>query len=90
MIGVRRGTTHPGKVIVVGAHYDSWHAGAIDNCTAVGSLLFIADAIRDVPLAYTVVLAGWDAEEIGLTGSYDWVARHATAWATSWRTSTWR
>ena len=76
VIGVRRGTTHPGKVIVVGAHYDSWHAGAIDNCTAVGSLLFIADAIRDVPLAYTVVLAGWDAEEIGLTGSYDWVARH--------------
>ena len=77
VIGVRRGTTHPGKVIVVGAHYDSWHAGAIDNRTAVGSLLFIADAIRDVPLAYTVVLAGWDAEEVGLTGSYDWVARHA-------------
>ena len=77
VIGVRRGTTHPGKVIVVGAHYDSWHAGAIDNCTAVGSLLSIADAVRDVPLAYTVVLAGWDAEEIGLTGSYDWVARHA-------------
>jgi aminopeptidase YwaD len=76
VIGVRRGTTHPGKVIVVGAHYDSWHAGAIDNCTAVGSLEFIAAAIRDVPLAYTVVLAGWDAEEIGLTGSYDWVARH--------------
>ena len=77
VIGVRRGTTHPGKVIVVGAHYDSWHAGAIDNCTAVGSLLSIADAVADVPLAYTVVLAGWDAEEVGLTGSYDWVARHA-------------
>ncbi|MDA0172575.1 M28 family peptidase [Solirubrobacter taibaiensis] len=77
VIGVRRGTTHPGKVIVVGAHYDSWHAGAIDNCTAVGSLLSIADAVQDVPLAYTVVLAGWDAEEVGLTGSYDWVARHA-------------
>ena len=77
VIGVRRGTTHPGKVIVVGAHYDSWHAGAIDNCTAVGSLLSIADAVTDVPLAYTVVLAGWDAEEVGLTGSYDWVARHA-------------
>ncbi|MBE2317715.1 M28 family peptidase [Solirubrobacter sp. CPCC 204708] len=77
VIGVRRGTTHPGKVIVVGAHYDSWHAGAIDNCTGVGSLLSIADAVRGVPLAYTVVLAGWDAEEVGLTGSYDWVARHA-------------
>ncbi len=29
-----------------------------------------------MPLAYTVVLAGWDAEEVGLTGSYDWVARN--------------
>lgn len=77
VLGVRRGTTRPGKVIVVGAHYDSWHAGAIDNCTGVGSLLAVADAVRDVPLAYTVVLAGWDAEEVGLTGSYDWVARHA-------------
>jgi aminopeptidase YwaD len=76
VIGVRRGTTHPDKVIVVGAHYDSWHAGAIDNCTGVGSLLSVADAVRGVPLAYTVVLAGWDAEEVGLTGSYDWVARH--------------
>jgi len=77
VIGVRRGTTRPGEVIVVGAHYDSWHAGAIDNCTAVGSLLSIADAVKDAPLAFTVVLAGWDAEEVGLTGSYDWVARHA-------------
>jgi hypothetical protein len=76
VIGVRRGTTHPDKVIVVGAHYDTWHAGAIDNCTGVGSLLSVADAIRGVPLAYTVVFAGWDAEEVGLTGSYDWVARH--------------
>ncbi len=73
---MRRGTAHPDKAIVVGAHYDSWHAGAIDNCTAVGSLLSIAAAIRDVPIAYTVVLAGWDAEEVGLTGSYDWVARN--------------
>ncbi|WP_205695509.1 M28 family peptidase [Conexibacter sp. SYSU D00693] len=76
VLGVRRGTVHPDKVVVVGAHYDSWHAGAIDNCTAVGSLLSIVDAVRDVPLAYTVVFAGWDAEELGLVGSYDWVARH--------------
>jgi aminopeptidase YwaD len=76
VLGVRRGTTHPDKVIVVGAHYDSWHAGAIDNCTAIGSLLSIVHDVEDVPLAYTVVFAGWDAEELGLTGSYDWVARH--------------
>ncbi|HEX6390584.1 MAG TPA: M28 family peptidase, partial [Solirubrobacteraceae bacterium] len=77
VLGVRRGTTHPDKIMVVGGHYDSWHAGAIDNCTAIGSLLSIVNDVKDVPLAYTVVFAGWDAEELGLVGSYDWVARHA-------------
>jgi predicted secreted protein len=76
VIGVRRGTTHPDKVMVVGGHYDNWHHGAIDNCTGVGSLLSVADAVKDAPLAYTVVFAAWDAEEVGLTGSYDWVMRH--------------
>ena len=63
-------------MIVVGGHYDNWHAGAIDNCTAVGSLLSIVEAVKHTPMAYTVVFAAWDAEEVGLTGSYDSVTRH--------------
>lgn len=76
VIGVRRGAGRPDDVIVVGAHYDNWHAGAVDNCSAVGTLLSMVDAVRHVPHDYTVVFAAWDAEEIGLTGSYDWVMRH--------------
>ena len=76
VIGVKRGTIHPDKVMVVGGHYDNWHHGAIDNCTAVGSLLSVVDAVKDAALPYTVVFAGWDAEEVGLTGSYEWVMRH--------------
>jgi aminopeptidase YwaD len=88
-IGIRRGTTHPDKVIVVGAHYDNWHHGAIDNCTAVGSLLSIVDAVKAAPLAYTVVFAGWDAEEVRLTGSYEWVmpTPSSSAMSSSTRTS---
>jgi Zn-dependent M28 family amino/carboxypeptidase len=76
VIGFRRGTTQPDKYVVVGGHYDNWHHGAIDNCTAVGSLLAVADAVKDVPLAYSVVFGAWDAEEVGLTGSYDYVKQH--------------
>lgn len=76
VVAVRPGTTNAGKIIVVGGHYDNWHRGAIDNCTAVGSLLSVARAVKDIPMTYTVVFAAWDAEEVGLTGSYDWVMRH--------------
>ncbi|HEX8068086.1 MAG TPA: M28 family peptidase [Thermoleophilaceae bacterium] len=76
VIGVRRGTTRPDDVIVVGGHYDNWHMGAIDDCTGVGSMLAMARALKDVPLDYTVLFGAWDAEEIGLVGSYDWVMRH--------------
>jgi aminopeptidase YwaD len=76
VIGVRRGTTRPDHVVVVGGHFDNWHMGAIDNCTGIGSMLAVAQALRDVPLDYTVVFGAWDAEEIGLVGSYDWVMRH--------------
>jgi aminopeptidase YwaD len=76
VIGVRRGTTRPDHVVVVGGHYDNWHMGAIDNCTAIGSMLSVANAVKDVPLDYTVLFGAWDAEEIGLVGSYNWVMRH--------------
>jgi hypothetical protein len=76
VIGVRRGSSRPDQAIVVGGHYDNWHMGAIDNCTAMGTMLAMAEALRDVPLDYTVVFGAWDAEEIGLVGSYDWVMRH--------------
>jgi hypothetical protein len=78
VIGLRRGTVYPKRVIVVGGHYDSWYDGAVDNCSSVGSLLGVLDAVKDRDFPYTVVFAGWDGEEPGLNGSYDWVARHPT------------
>jgi aminopeptidase YwaD len=76
VIGVRRGTTHPDEVVLVGGHYDNWHHGAVDNCSAIGSMLDMVESTKDIPPAYTVIFAAWDAEEIGLTGSYDFVMRH--------------
>ena len=50
--------------------------GAIDNCTGMARCCPSPRPSSDAPLAYTVVFAAWDAEEVGLTGSYDWVKRH--------------
>src|SRR3712207_3120385 len=76
VIGVRRGTTHPDRYVVAAGHYDSWHGGAVDNCSSMGALLEVVEATKDVPPAYSIIFAAWDAEEIGLTGAYDFVQRH--------------
>jgi hypothetical protein len=76
IVGVRRGRTHPDRYVVVAGHYDSWYAGANDNCSAVGSLLSIVEANKDVVPEYTMIYIGWGAEEPGLVGSYTWIWRH--------------
>jgi hypothetical protein len=76
VIGIRRGTTYPDRYVVVGAHYDAWYAGAVDNCSAIGTMLqMVADSAGTAP-AYSVIFAAWDAEETGLVGSYSWIIRH--------------
>jgi aminopeptidase YwaD len=76
VIGIRRGTTYPDRYVVVAGHYDSWHGGANDNCTAVGTLLSTVEANKDQQPAYTMVYVGWGAEEPGLVGSYTWIREH--------------
>ena len=76
VIGVQRGTRYPDRYVLVGGHYDSWYDGAVDNCTAVGTLLQMAHATTAQPLPYTTIFAAWDNEEVGLVGSYDWIINH--------------
>jgi predicted secreted protein len=76
VVGIRRGSTYPDRYVIVAGHYDSWYAGAFDNCTAVGSLSALIAPEENPAPAYTTIYAGWDAEEVGLVGSYSWIARH--------------
>lgn len=76
VIGMRVGAIYPDRYVLVGGHYDSWYSGAVDNCTAVGALLQMAQATSAEPLPYTTFFAAWDNEEVGLVGSYDWIIRH--------------
>ncbi|MEO2107850.1 MAG: cell wall-binding repeat-containing protein [Actinomycetota bacterium] len=76
VMGTKVGTTYPDRIVMVGGHYDSWFDGAVDNCSAIGSMLQMVEALADVDPAYTVMFGAWDAEEVGLVGSYDWVRNH--------------
>ncbi|MCU0687332.1 MAG: M28 family peptidase [Polyangiaceae bacterium] len=63
--------------ILVGAHYDTWSTGATDNGTGIASMLEIASTLSRWPSRnYDVVFVGYDAEELGLLGGYDYLRRH--------------
>jgi hypothetical protein len=74
------GTSPGGEVVMLGAHFDSWHAGtgASDNAAGVA---IVAEAMRllkasGVPLKRTVRLALWTGSEQGLSGSRAYVTEH--------------
>jgi hypothetical protein len=80
IIGEIRGTTKGGEVVMVGAHFDSWHAGTGATDNAAGSAVMM-EAMRilkaaRLPLQRTVRIALWTGEEQGLFGSQAYVADH--------------
>ena len=71
----------PGPALVVSAHYDhlgirgdALYPGADDNASGVGALLAVARTLREARPRHPVVLAAFDAEELGLRGSRAFVA----------------
>ncbi len=80
IIGDIVGTDLAHEVVIIGAHFDSTHAatGATDNASGVAAMmeaLRILKAIEARPRR-TIRLALWGAEEQGLLGSREYVARH--------------
>jgi hypothetical protein len=74
------GTDRAAQVVMLGAHFDSWHTGtgATDNA---GSCAVVMEAMRilkatGLPLRRTVRAALWTGEEQGLLGSRAYVREH--------------
>ncbi len=66
-----------GAYLLVGAHYDTWQIGSADNSTGVAAMLEVAEALANRgPRAYGVVFVGYDGEEQGLFGGYDYLRDH--------------
>lgn len=74
------GTSHPERIVVLGAHYDSINGGgsslaapgADDNATGSAGILEAARILAQQDFEYTIRLMFYCAEELGLVGSdYD-------------------
>jgi len=74
------GTDRAAEVVMLGAHFDSWHGGtgATDNAAGVATTMEALRILRvtGLPLRRTVRLALWTGEEQGLLGSRAYTARH--------------
>ena len=73
VIAIRHGTRD--ETIVLGAHYDSVEvgAGANDNGSGVAVLLETARVLAHKRIQHTLVFIAFDAEEVGLVGSRQYV-----------------
>jgi hypothetical protein len=68
------------EVVMLGAHFDSWHAGTGATDNAAGSAVML-EALRilktlNVPMKRTVRIGLWTGEEQGLLGSRAYVRDH--------------
>lgn len=74
------GTDKADEVVVIGAHFDSWHAatGATDNATGVSAMMEAVRILKAAGLAprRTIRIALWGGEENGLLGSRHYVRTH--------------
>jgi hypothetical protein len=84
VVGVIRGRTHPGRYIVVTAHYDHLgvqqgeiYHGADDNASGCSALLAAARYFSRHRPANSILLVAFDAEEIGKHGSRVFVEQPA-------------
>ncbi|AUC74972.1 M28 family peptidase [Olleya sp. Bg11-27] len=80
VLGVIEGTLKNDKYIVLSAHYDhegikggKIYNGADDDASGISALFAFAESFAENPPKHNVILAAFDAEELGLKGAYHFV-----------------
>ncbi len=80
IVGEIPGTDKAGEIVLLGAHFDSWHGatGATDNAAGVAAMMEVLRIFRATGLRprRTVRIGLWGAEEHGLLGSAQYVREH--------------
>src|SRR4029434_3656707 len=73
VVGEIRGTDKADEVVMLGAHFDSWHAstGATDNAAGSAAMMEAMRILKQsgVRLRRTVRIGLWHGEEQGVIGS---------------------
>ena len=80
LIGEIPGQKKPDEVVMIGAHFDSWHTGTGSTDNGAGSAVMM-EVMRilktlNLPMDRTVRIALWSGEEQGLLGSKAYVKAH--------------
>ena len=80
ILGELPGTDKADELVMIGAHFDSWHGGTGATDNAAGSAIMM-EAMRilkasGVKLRRTVRIGLWSGEEQGLLGSKEYVKAH--------------
>ncbi len=80
IVGEIPGQKKPDEVVMIGAHFDSWHSGTGANDNGAGSAVMI-EVMRilkalDLKMDRTVRIGLWSGEEEGLYGSKAYVQAH--------------
>jgi Zn-dependent M28 family amino/carboxypeptidase len=77
ILAVKRGEASPGRVVILGAHYDTvpGSPGADDNASAIAVLLEVARNIQKISLGSTLKLIAFGLEEYGYVGSLHYAER---------------
>ena len=86
VLGLIKGSESPKKYIVISAHYDhegihmgEIYNGADDNASGLSALFSFAEYFQANPPKYSVILAAFDGEELGLQGSKFFVKSNVLA-----------
>ena len=74
------GSSRPDEIVMIGAHFDSWHTGtgATDNAAGSAVMMEVMRILKtlNLPLMRTVRIGLWSGEEQGLYGSKAYVKAH--------------
>ena len=80
VVGEIPGTDKADEIVMLGAHFDSWHAstGATDNAAGSAAMMEAMRILKQsgVTLRRTVRIGLWTGEEQGLIGSREYVLAH--------------
>ena len=80
VLGVIKGSEHTENYIVISAHYDhvgvrdgKVYNGADDDASGTSAIIAMAEYFKNNPPKHSVVIAAFDAEEMGLRGASHFV-----------------
>jgi Zn-dependent M28 family amino/carboxypeptidase len=80
VLGLIKGTDKTEDYIVISAHYDhegikrdQIYNGADDDASGISALFAFAEYFKNNPPKHSIILAAFDAEELGLKGAYHFV-----------------